>query len=362
MDFGAGHDLKGGTPHFRAGTPRYMAPEVMAGGAQSAASDIYSLGVLLHYLVTGAYAAEEHSSTETGQPRIHGQGDDLRLARPDLPEPFVQVVERATAARPADRFHSAREFEAALTGERRVPVPPFPFTWKPLVAAAALVAAIALASSGGLRWIGSSSPADVEARPGDGAATTGAYAIEAAIYRDENGADVRLSTGARVTPGDKLSLRVRSSVDTYVYVVNEDDQGESYLLFPLPGQGLANPLPAGSSHRLPGVSEGDATYWQVTSAGGREHFVVFASPEPPPAALARFFDTLPQPTAERPVGPPRLPEEAVSMLRGVGGLARSTRPSDGPRLADDSTTALSGSEEQARGMWVRQLTLQNPGK
>ena len=49
-------------------------------------------------------------------------------------------------------------------------------------------------------------------------------------------------------------MKLRVSIPTYVYIVNEDDQGESYLLFPLPGQTITNPVPAGMTNRIPGTS------------------------------------------------------------------------------------------------------------
>ncbi len=81
-------------------------------------------------------------------------------------------------------------------------------------------------------------------------------------------------------PGDNLFAELRSSVPTYVYIVNEDDRGESHMLFPLPGQSLSNPLPAGQPHRLPGTQsqKDQEVYWVIDKAGGREHFTIFASP------------------------------------------------------------------------------------
>ncbi len=57
MDFGAGHDnaAHGGSNRGVAGTPMYVAPEVLAGSRPDPASDVYALGVLLFHLVTGGY-------------------------------------------------------------------------------------------------------------------------------------------------------------------------------------------------------------------------------------------------------------------------------------------------------------------
>ena len=56
-DFGAGvhHDTTAtGTPPL-AGTPLYMAPELFEGRSVSVRSDVYSVGVLLFFLVTGEF-------------------------------------------------------------------------------------------------------------------------------------------------------------------------------------------------------------------------------------------------------------------------------------------------------------------
>jgi hypothetical protein len=98
------------------------------------------------------------------------------------------------------------------------------------------------------------------------------------MYRVDGDAVSPLRPGERLNPGDKLYLRLKTSVAAHVYIVNEDDRGESYLLFPLPNQSLQNPLPGGRDNRLPGVRDGREMYWQVTSAGGREHFLISSAP------------------------------------------------------------------------------------
>jgi serine/threonine protein kinase len=53
MDFGTGEELAG--TNRIVGTPLYLAPEIFRGQRASVQSDVYSVGVLLFYLVTGAY-------------------------------------------------------------------------------------------------------------------------------------------------------------------------------------------------------------------------------------------------------------------------------------------------------------------
>ena len=188
------------------------------------------------------------------------------------------------------------------------------------------------------------------------------YRIEAAFYREQGGATVRLTPGSRVTPGDRLSLQVTSSVPTYVYIVNEDDRGASFLLFPLPGLESANPLTPGTRHEIPGAANGTRLFWEVSSAGGREHFLIFASPQPLSPAFQRVFDGLPRARAGAPVLAEPMSGEMASVLRGVGGLVKGPTVSAGPGLRAEFGSPLPTGEETARGVWVRQLTLDNPGR
>ena len=88
-------------------------------------SDIYSLGVLLYHLVTGDFPVR--ASTVDDLRSAHAKGAIVRLhdARPDMPDAFVQVVERAIEANPAARFASVGEMLAALRLDQvsRQPVP-----------------------------------------------------------------------------------------------------------------------------------------------------------------------------------------------------------------------------------------------
>ena len=104
----------------------------------------------------------------------------------------------------------------------------------------------------------------------------------------------------------------------------------------------------------------DTQHWQVTSAGGREHFVVFVSPQRV-EAFEQVFAALASPRAGEPVTRTPLPADAIERLRGIGGLSPS-RPasSSGPRFSMLFTTPLTGQKETARGLWVRLLTLDNP--
>ena len=104
MDFGTGRDDLSDRPADVAGTPLYVAPEVLGGAPATAESDIYSVGVLLFHLVTGAYPVKGRTVAEIRE--AHGQRRRawLRDARPDLPDTFVQAVERALDVDPDKRY------------------------------------------------------------------------------------------------------------------------------------------------------------------------------------------------------------------------------------------------------------------
>jgi hypothetical protein len=96
------------------GTPLYMAPELFEGHPASVQSDIYSLGVLLYFLVTGRHPVEAASIDGIRQAHAAGRRVPLAERRVGLPEDFVRCVERALSPSPDDRFRSAGDMLAAL--------------------------------------------------------------------------------------------------------------------------------------------------------------------------------------------------------------------------------------------------------
>jgi hypothetical protein len=116
MDFGTGRTAEAQPgSNDRAGTPLYMAPEVLETGPASARSDVYSLGVLLYYLVTGEYPVNARSIDELRTAHANREHRWLSEARPDLPVAFMQIVERAIALDPEERYANAGELLGALS-------------------------------------------------------------------------------------------------------------------------------------------------------------------------------------------------------------------------------------------------------
>ena len=113
------------------GTPLYLAPELFTGASATIQSDIYALGVLLYYLVTGRFPVEGKSFTDLALSHAQRARRHLRDARPDLPDAFVGVVERAINPDPAQRFQSAGDLHAALEERELVRPAPAPVSVTP---------------------------------------------------------------------------------------------------------------------------------------------------------------------------------------------------------------------------------------
>jgi hypothetical protein len=156
-------------------------------------------------------------------------------------------------------------------------------------------------------------------------------------------------------------MEFRSSRRVWVYVLDADERGESYLLFPQPMFDRTNPLPAGSNVILPGTIAGRDNAWTVTSRGGREHFLVVASPEPV-AELEAELSRLPAPVRGRKVNYARVGAVAMDRLRGVGGVTEISPRASLPGTSGvfERIRSLAGREQGVHGTWVRQIVLQNP--
>ena len=142
MDFGTGNQGTDASDRVGlAGTPAYLAPEVLAGGTATVKSDVYSLGVLLAYLATAKFPVRGSSITEIREAHRSFARIRLRTVRPELSPALAAVIERAHDPDPARRPETAAELRTALA-EVRTPVR----RWRAVtfVIAASLVAACSI--------------------------------------------------------------------------------------------------------------------------------------------------------------------------------------------------------------------------
>lgn len=88
------------------GSPAYMAPEQLLERAPSRATDVYALGVMLFELLAGRHPFQDNADTGAGviQRILHEPPASLAGLAPDLPPAVLQLVARAMARDPADRY------------------------------------------------------------------------------------------------------------------------------------------------------------------------------------------------------------------------------------------------------------------
>jgi eukaryotic-like serine/threonine-protein kinase len=94
-----------------AGTPRYMSPEQARGQSTGPATDVYSAGVVLYEMLAGEPPFAHGSAVELGLRHVQDQPPRLP---PDVPSSLRDVVDRALAKAPDERYRDGGAMAAAL--------------------------------------------------------------------------------------------------------------------------------------------------------------------------------------------------------------------------------------------------------
>jgi hypothetical protein len=97
-----------------AGTPQFIAPELIKGEPATARSDIYSLGATLWYLLTAHPPFEAESVPELLDKQLNDPLPDLTKLRPDVPPTLKRALAKALEKDPALRFETAEQFAGVL--------------------------------------------------------------------------------------------------------------------------------------------------------------------------------------------------------------------------------------------------------
>src|SRR5215212_11798346 len=100
------------------GTAQYLSPEQAQGQRVGAASDLYSIGVIMYELLAGRVPFTGDSAVSIALKHVSDQPPRLRELRPDVHPRLEQAIGRALVKDPAQRYASADEFIAALEQAR----------------------------------------------------------------------------------------------------------------------------------------------------------------------------------------------------------------------------------------------------
>jgi len=99
------------------GTPGYMSPEqIDSSGSLDGRSDIYSVGAVAYFLLTGVPPFVRDSPVQVLLAHLHDAPPSLRENRPDVPRDLEAVVLRCLAKAPRDRYEDVDALDRALAG------------------------------------------------------------------------------------------------------------------------------------------------------------------------------------------------------------------------------------------------------
>jgi eukaryotic-like serine/threonine-protein kinase len=106
------------------GSLRYISPEQVKGSTSlDGRADLYSLGVVLYQMVTGRLPFESKSQFDVMLAHVNQAPQPPLQLAPDLPPALNEIILKALAKDPAERFASAEEFQAALAALHLIPIP-----------------------------------------------------------------------------------------------------------------------------------------------------------------------------------------------------------------------------------------------
>ena len=116
MDFGIAQIPMGSRTQLGTvlGSPKYMAPEQVAGQSTDGRTDIFSLGVVLYEMLTGTTPFKGDNLSAIMYKVLNEEPAPPSTITSRVPPAFDRIISRALAKRPEDRYQTAREFARDL--------------------------------------------------------------------------------------------------------------------------------------------------------------------------------------------------------------------------------------------------------
>ncbi|MBR2832858.1 MAG: Stk1 family PASTA domain-containing Ser/Thr kinase [Bacilli bacterium] len=117
MDFGIAAQLNSNEltqTNSVMGTVYYLPPEQANGTATTTKSDIYSLGILMYELVVGKVPFKGESPVEVAIKQMKERIPDIVSYNPDIPQSIENIILRAAAKNPKNRYETAMEMHDDL--------------------------------------------------------------------------------------------------------------------------------------------------------------------------------------------------------------------------------------------------------
>ena len=97
------------------GSVHYLAPELAKGESASPQSDIYALGIVLYEMLSGDVPFKADQAVQIALKHMREPMPDIRQMNSSVPQSIANIITRATAKNPSERYRSAREMLADVS-------------------------------------------------------------------------------------------------------------------------------------------------------------------------------------------------------------------------------------------------------
>jgi serine/threonine protein kinase len=198
------------------GTLRYMSPEQLRGEKITATSDVYSMGVVAHELVTGRQPFDSTTAVRLLEQQRKGVAVKPSHLRPNLSRHAQHILLRALKFQPKARYQNAKEFGDRLA-DALSEIPKKGYGLSKVIAASLAILMVAT-----LLWFGFDKYAREKVTP----LPSHSFSYWVTVQKMRDGKEYQApfkSNGNEETfeGGDKFRLAVSSPEPGYLYIINE---------------------------------------------------------------------------------------------------------------------------------------------